>query len=391
MKITKLFVAALAGLAMVSCSSDDEMTNQMPKNTALSVKVSSIMNGGTRALGPAAAPGADGKVFVDGVATLTVNYTLDNTTDKEIVAKLTFKDGKCTAIDCQNADNVTADQDKKTVNVWNVGKVNSVKVTINNGVKTIADGTSIENYVSIPAKEIPAYAEEINPTLGKNQGAFNNQHGNASAVPDYKNYYLYEVTLTPENKEFARIELSGIYHKNGQNSKFQTLKLQDVCLDNTIDAKGSSTLNNINFGVAAIDWGFYHDKFTPAADFLATNSTSTLPAQAEGVNQSFGYNFWAGQMPTIRLHFVDAKEKEGEAAVMPNQWAFVKEYKNAATNATMTAADFKAGVIYRIVKAELADENILPTPDNDTENAIVVTVEPAYWTVTDINAVWAEK
>lgn len=387
MKITKLFVAALAGMAMFSCSNEEEMTNTNPKNTAISVSVANIMNG-ARAVGELA---QGDKVYVDGTATLTIDYTLDGT-QKKAEAKMVFKDGECTSIDCNDIPNMTSDKGAKTVHLWNVGIVNKVTVKINDGVKEIAAKTPITKYVSIPAKQIPAYVEQVPTQPTQNQEKFDNNLGNEKAVPDYKNYYMYQVTLQPKNTEFARIELGGIYFQapdGEKGSKFQTLTLSDVCLDNAVVNKGD-IVEPLKLNVSGtINWGAYHDAVA-ANNFLETSSTNSLPAAKEGVAQSYAYNFWADQMPIIRLHFTNASSSDPAVTVAPDQWAFVKEYQK--TDGTkMTAADFKAGTIYRIKKAVISDNNISPDPYGNKQYAIVVTVEPAEWSVTDINAVWNEQ
>lgn len=396
MKITKFFVAALASLAMFSCSNDEEMTNDSKhQNTALSVSVANIMNG-TRAVGDLAVPNEEGLVYVDGEATLTINYTIGGKA-KTATAKLTFEEGKCTAIvpdEASKAQMTTSLTDKK-VTLWNAGTVGTVSVTINNGKKSIGDGTSIEDYVGIPAKEIPAYAEDT-PELTNNQGTFNTGGNNGAAEPDYKNYYYYEVTLKPANTEFARIELSDIYYAEPEATrKFSELKLVDVVLDNAIQKKGDTTGKEINFAIAdltKIDWGFYHDQVTENNDMLNTKKGEGLPVAKNGKTQSFAYNFWAKQLPIVRLHF-KAKEAVGKPVVAPDQWAFVDKYvkKGDVAETAMTADDFEAGVIYRITSAKLVDKNIVPDPKGDKQFAVVVTVEPVKWTVTDVDAIWHEN
>lgn len=351
---------------------------------------------GTRAVGDLAVPNEEGLVYVDGVATLTINYTI-GTTAKTATAKLTFEEGKCTAIvpdEASKAQMTTSLTDKK-VTLWNAGTVGKVSVTINNGKKSINDGTSIEDYVGIPAREIPAYAEDT-PELTNNQGTFNTGGNNGAAVPDYKNYYYYEVTLKPANTEFARIELSDIYYAEPEATrKFSELKLVDVVLDNAIQKKGDTTGKEINFAIAdltKIDWGFYHDQVTENNDMLNTKKGEGLPVAKNGKTQSFAYNFWAKQLPIVRLHF-KAKEAAGKPVVAPDQWAFVDKYvkKGDVAETAMTADDFEAGVIYRITSAKLVDKNIVPDPKGDKQFAVVVTVEPVKWTVTDVDAIWHEN
>lgn len=389
MKITKFFVAALASLAMFSCSNDEEMTGfGAPQNTALSVSVANIMNG-TRAVGPL----ADGsKVYVDGTATLTIDYSV-NSEAHSATAELTFKDGECTGIDCKGVTNMTASKDAKKVTLWNVGTVTKVAVSINGGVKELANGTSIENYVSTPAKDIPAYAEVTDFKTPVNQGTFNNKDGNTAAVPDYKNYYFYEVTLKPENKEFARIELSDIYFvAPDEGTKFQTLELKDVVLDKAIEKKGDNpiVLNFANILAGTAGWGLYHDAVSADNDMLTTSKDNGLPKADNATTQSFGYNMWAGQMPTIRLHFNAVAKDDAGVVVALDQWAFVTKYLDK-DGTEMTAADFKAGTIYRITHAKIEEKNITPDPDGDKQFAVVVTVEPAEWAVTDIEAQWNES
>lgn len=393
MKITKFFVAALASLAMFSCSNDEEMTNASKhQNTALSVSVANIMNG-SRAVGDLA---ADGKVWVNGTATLTIKYTVDGK-DHTAIADLTFEEGQCKAIECKgdaednNKGNMTASADAKdrTVTIWNVGTVHEVTVSINGGEKNIADGTSIADYVHKDPKAIPAYAEQKTFELSGKQDVFDDKDGNGAAVPDYKNYYFYEVTLKPENTEFARIELSDIYFVQPTDSKFKSIKLEDVVLDEAIEKKGSSEKFIHNFAASTIQWGLYHDKVTSDNELVGTSENSGLPKVKDGVKQSFGYNMWAGQMPKLRLHF-SAENADDKPVVAPNQWAYVTKYLKADGVTPMTADDFKAGVIYRIKHAKIEEKNITPDPDGNKQYAITVTVEPAEWAVTDISVEWNE-
>ena len=392
MKITKFFVAALASLAMFSCSNDEEMTNDSKhQNTALSVSVANIMNG-SRAVGDLAAAK---EVWVNGTATLTINYTVGGTTPKTATAKLTFNEGKCTAIvpdDASKAQMTTSLADKK-VTLWNAGTVGKVSVTINNGVDKITAGTSIKDYVGIPAKQIPAYAEAV-PTLSGNQGTFNTGGDNGAASPDYKNYYYYEVALQLANKEFARIELSDIYYAEpDETSKFSELKLTDVVLDNAVQKKGEAAtkLDFAKADMSTVNWGFYHDALTENNDMLqkvggeGEKVPVRIPGMVDGKTQSYAYNIWAGQKPTLRLHF-HAVGKDQDVA--PDQWAFVTEYNDESGN---PIDKFEAGTIYRITSAKLVDKNIVPDPEGDKRFAVVVTVKPVKWSVVDVNATWHEN
>lgn len=407
MKITKFFVAALASLAMFSCSNDEEMTNDSKhQNTALSVSVANIMNG-SRAVGDLAEAK---KVWVNGTATLTIEYKVGDVA-KTATATLKFNEGECTDIlpdEGSKAQMTTSKADKK-VTLWNAGTVSKVSVTINGGVNEIAPKTSINDkvvlgvddenkpiekeYVNIPAKQIPAYAEAV-PTLSGNQGTFNTGGDNGAASPDYKNYYYYEVALQLVNKEFARIELSDIYYAEpDETSKFSELKLTDVVLDNAVQKKGEAAtkLDFAKADMSTVNWGFYHDALTENNDMLqkvggeGEKVPVRIPGMVDGKTQSYAYNIWAGQKPTLRLHF-HAVGKDQDVA--PDQWAFVTEYNDESGN---PIDKFEAGTIYRITSAKLVDKNIVPDPEGDKRFAVVVTVKPVKWSVVDVNATWHEN
>lgn len=141
MKINKLFLLGLAGLAFTACSSDEEMTTQsgLPAGTgAVSVKI--VNPAVTRALAAVTPETAGSTISVDGDLIVSL-YESGNLTEPAQTLKIAAAD----------VNNTTE------LKFWNVTSPGKITVSINDG-KNSYENVAITEMQDLPAA-IEAYGE----------------------------------------------------------------------------------------------------------------------------------------------------------------------------------------------------------------------------------------
>ncbi len=362
MKTMRNLFLLCAGLSLYACSSDDEVTNQLPEGEGM-VEVK-IVNPLSRAV----ATGNSSNVSVaDGDVTVTLYYK-----DGE-----TIKQHGTVTINTSTGD---------VAKFWNVtnpylvtasihgGKAPATSAAVTESVVTFENYGGIETYQIAPNANVPAYGETKTITKTTN-----------SEVNDGKTYQMYTADLTMQ-VPFARLEFT--VKRSDAESGFTTLNLGGVYLDNLLATGGATTPTNYkhpaddNFegfittatGDDALS-GLYD---TPASDFAFTAANVIAPSESK----VYAYNIFPAEgttnMPVIKVWFKDATD---DPSVLPYQYAIIDTYG--------TLTGFEAGKIYKINAAALTDTNILPTEDGaDAAFGVNVTVTQASWTVETVDATW---
>lgn len=389
MKINKLFLLGLAGLAFTACSSDEEMTTQsgLPiGNGAVSVKI--VNPASTRAITSPTGGDNGSKIEVSGTLTVTLSYKDELNQDKT----------QTLSIDAADLNNETK------LKFWNIYKPEKLTVAINGGTADYsAVDISSEAMQNAPAN-IAAYGEtgtftkttETGSPVIANDGITEEGAENGD---DSKVYQMYNASVTMAIP-VARLEVSGITHVTHVGApddvcEYAKLTIAGAYLDDLCQYGGKYSngaysaattvgdycwLENQGLGTGAT--AILKDAITgdeTARNFL----TGTWPANGE----AFAYNFYAsGTNPIFKIYF---DQSEGASITEPRpapRFAMVTKYVDADDN----PVTFENGKIYRITKAELSDKNIIGDEGGNTLYGVTVTVTEAEWSIVDINAEWAE-
>lgn len=379
MKINKLFLLGLAGLAFTACSSDEEMTTQsgLPAGTgAVTINITSPEL--TRAI---EAGTTDNLVKVTGDVTITLTAT--NGT-KSISLKAT--------------DLTT----QSSVTFWNVETPQSVSVSMNDGQASYAK-VAPTAFTQAPSA-IPAYGETSTFSLTDQTAKPGEKGGTAyetgaEAGDESKVYQLYTATVQLAIP-VARLEVSGIQHVDGENGcAYKTLTIAGVYLDNVYATGEGVTYSNGSFscvtGIAPTDYSYtgndgtgieamFKDAATPT-DFLTPDAV--WPAAGNAYSYYFFGADGANNLPKFKIYFDTSEAKDGSHPLPAPRYAMITSYKNADGE----IAKFEPGHIYRITSAKLTDENIIGDEGGNTLYGVEVTVEEAEWAVETIGAEWASK
>lgn len=388
MKINKLFLLGLAGLAFTACSSDEDVTTQsgLPAGKgAISVKI--VNPAVTRAL-TGTTPGASGSaISVKGDLVVSL-YEKNNLTTP--AQTLTI-----------DADEVTNTTELKFWNVTNPGKIT---VSINDG-RNSYENVDITDMQDLPAA-IEAYGEttaftKTNETGSPNLSNDGKTEEGANDGDDTKVYQMYEASITMAIP-VARLEVSGITHVTHAGApddvcEYAKLTIAGAYLDDLCQHGGSysngtySAATNVgdycwlenqkpSLGTGAT--AILKDEITgdeTARSFL----TGTWPANGE----AFAYNFYAsGTNPIFKIYF---DKSEGASTSEPRpapRFAMITKYVDKQGG----DVTFENGKIYRITSAELSDKNIIGDEEGNTLYGVTVTVTEAEWSIVDINAEWKQ-
>ena len=384
MKMNKFFMLGLAGLAFAACSNDEDAleNSTFEGNGVVTVKIEAPAL--TKAAG-VATTGANGSpVSVEGTITVT----------------LTGLDGEGSLYN--QSISISADElDNQTeLKFWNIATPQKLTASINDGKASyVSEDLS---GLQVAAANIPAYGETttFNKRGGSGDSPSFDEDGNlvdteagADADDEGKVYQMYDATVTMAIP-VARLEVGGIYHEvhaEGDDCIYTKLTLNGAYMDGY--CTGGSTYTNGAFPNSTATAGDYsfdgihgtgaqsalRDVIDPAIDFLTTTSAS--PAG------TYTYNFYAnGVNPIFKLYFAEA---EGTDVIEP-RYAMITRYYTQNEEGEKVETVFENGKIYRILKAELTDENIIGDEGGNTLYGVEVTVVEATWTIVDIQADWAE-
>ena len=188
----------------------------------------------------------------------------------------------------------------------------------------------------------------------------------------------------------ARIEIGNITLQD--NSIFSKLVVGGVYLDNLKDGtryyydndgftSGDNELVNYRFDGDddATGTGIQYVLGDESDVDLATGEV--LPAQ----NQVYAYNFFGVNDPEDNPHFkiyFEDSHNDNDASE-GKRWAIIKTFKKGNQEIAL-----ENGKIYRVLAAELLDQNIVGDENNAMEYAVAVEVEEAVWTINDIDGIW---
>lgn len=383
MKINKLFLLGLAGLAFTACSSDEDVTTQskLPAGKgAVTINITSpeltrAIEAGTTA----------NSVDVTGPVKITLEATKGGNT-----IELTSE---------QLADN-------STVTFWNVENPTKVTVSMNDGKASYtSDAPTV--FTQAPAA-IPAYGETSLFTLTSNTGSPTvggsdyEAGANADGTDDSKIYQLYTATVQLAIP-VARLEVSGIQHvlsadgHLADDCAYQTLTIAGVYLDNVYATGSGVTYSNGSFpcvsGIAPTDYSYNGADGTGIEAILKDAATETNFLAVDGVwptaENAYSYYFFGADgvnnMPKFKIYFDTSLAKDNDHPLPAPRYAMITSYKKDGVELTK----FEPGHIYRIISAKLTDENIIGDEGGNTLYGVEVTVEEATWTVETITADWA--
>ena len=361
--MNKYFMLGLAGLAFAACSNEEDATNNLQGNGAVTIRVVSPM---TKTLG-------DATTETDGTDVIPVVPQ-----DGLIHVKLNAGSGEQTA---------TIDADAtSTVTFYGVTNPTSVEAWVNNGDVEARGTTMITDLKAYEPEEIPAYGStsQIDPAgrVEMNSGV---------------TYEMYEATVELEIP-VARLEVSGIKHVNHTTAsttcEYTTLTIDGIYLDKVASTDGGEIVDYHmpEVGTEGED-GYIPAPILadviPSASFLDPNSVwpAARPGEGEGdpaVAQSYNYYFYpaASQMPILKIYFASA---EGVNNPSEPRYAVIKSYNGNAN------FQFEKGTIYRITDVTLKDENIIGDEEGNPTYGVDVTVVEAQWDVETISGEWVEQ
>lgn len=382
MKLTKSLFLAFAGLGLFACSNEDVIENQLPAGSgAVSVKlVNPALT--SRAITDPTSGNAGTPISITGDITVSLYEQSDLNNPAQT---LTI-----------NADNIGADT---KLTFWNVTAPGKITVSINGGQANYAN-IPLANVQQEPSV-IPAYGETITFTKTAQTGSpvldnDDKTEQGANSGDENKTYQLYSATVTMAIP-VARLEVSGITHVDGGSAcAYSKLTIAGAYMDNLYTQGGSykdgvysnaTTLQDycwlagqqpsLGTGINAV----LKDEIT-GSDDERNFKTGTWPADGK----AFTYNFYAGtDNPIFKIYFDESESANLSNPLPAPRYAMITKYKNSDGDVT-----FENGKIYRIIRAELADENIIGDEGGNTLYGVEVTVVEATWTPVDITADWAK-
>lgn len=383
MKIDKLFLLGLAGLAFTACSSDEDVTTQskLPAgNGAVTINIASpeltrSIEAGTTA----------NSVTVTGDVTITLTAGTGG--------------GDITLTSEQLATN-------SSVTFWNVENPTKVTVTMNDGKSSYTDDAPTV-FAGVAPASIPAYGETSAFTLTSNTGSpdMDSDHETGAVEGDEtKTYQLYTADVKLAIP-VARLEVSGIQHvlsadgHLADDCAYQTLTIAGVYLDKVYATGNGVTYADGAFScvsdITPTDYSYDGEHGTGIEAILKDAATPTNFLAVDGVwptaGQAYSYYFFgadgADNLPKFKIYFDTAEAKDAYNPLPAPRYAMINSYK---TSDGTTITKFEPGHIYRITSAQLSDDNIIGDEEGNTLYGVTVTVEEATWTVETINADWAK-
>lgn len=390
MKMNKFFMLGLAGLAFAACNNEENVVDNSQIKGAVTINIKA----------PALTRTSDATQGVDGSTVL-----VEPQENQNVVISLTDNNDTYTI-------SLTKDQwdNGEKVTFWGIENPQSVTVSMNGGVATYndVDITGLQQMpVAIPVYGSASSADFTTDGTSKVPSSYTtvdeDHQGGPKGYDKDATYQMWQVTVQLEIP-VARLEVSGITHAHvlpadADDCKYATLKIAGVYLDN---AKKTDAGNRIDVYPAegagtGSEIAFLSEMITPAENFL---DGSIWPAAIESKAQAYAFNFYGATdqeitaatteeakkalNPKFKIYFTNATGN-GEAVSTP-RYAMITNYKDTDNNPLV----LQNGYIYRILSAELSDENIIGDESGNTLIGVEVTVEEATWTVKTIEADWAE-
>lgn len=393
MKVNKFLMLGIAGLAFAACSNEEVEISTNPTlggNGVVSVKIATPSM--TRSAG-AATPGTDGdEVEITGELKVTLTYEdADGVQQTQTISV--------------DADNITRATEFK---FWNVKTPQKLEASINGGVADYskASDATVLKQLQVAAVNIPAYGatDQFTPIAGTgdtpnldndNDTNSDGTEQGANTGDESKVYQMYEATVNMAIP-VARLEVSNISHEShGEEDAclYTQLVANGAYMDTYTYVGGTLAVNATaytagggtgNYSYDGVHWGAKSDLL----DEIGVDGAGQSFMSGETLAGPFTYNFYAnGTNPIFKIYFGTAK---GEGIIEP-RYAMITKYKKwNDVESKFEDVTFENGKIYRIVDAELTDENIIGDEDGNTLSGVEATVIEATWTIVDIEADWAE-
>lgn len=395
MKMNKFFMLGLAGLAFAACSNEEEVGNQFPEGTgAVTIKIVS----------PALTKSIHDQVTADEEGGNTVAVT------GPVVITLT---------DGESSRSITLTEEQfsvqHAVTFWNVTNPTKVTVAMNGGLPGY-EGVKVETFDNVLPKAIPAYGEvgsagiTLTGDTGSPSSAGSVYENGANSGDDKNIFQMYEATVTLAIP-VARLEISDITHVTAVGGKhvaddcaYSVLNIGGVYLDNVYAEGNGVSYSNGRFACATgtpTDYSFTGVDDPSKQNYSGTGIIAVLsdaveeedfltvggtwPEEAE---KAYAYNFFGADgieyLPKFKIYF-DESEAKSDPQLPAPRFAMIESYK---TTEGTPITKFEPGHIYRILKAELTDNNIVGNEGGETLYGVEVTVVEAAWTIETIDADW---
>lgn len=385
MKINRLFVLAMAGLAFAACNKQENSAN-IEGTGAVTIRITS----------PEMTKSVDNALTTNDAITVT----------GDVIITLTAEEGGGT-IELEASE--LAEQ--SNVTFWNVKGPKTVTVSMNGGQRSYAE-VAPTAFAGIAPQSIPAYGETstFNLTAETSSPDPNDQtyESGAGAGDENKVYQLYTASVKLAIP-VARLEVSGIKHVHDADAScaYSVLSIAGVYLDNVYaigGENGATYSEGTGEGAKAtftyatgtpVDYSFNGTDGLGVEAILKDKATVTDFLTPDAVwpeaGKAYSYYFYgangASNMPMFKIFFNESEAVDTSHPLPAPRYAMITSYQNSE-GAPINS--FEPGKIYRITKAELKDKNVVGDESGNTLYGIVVTVEEASWTVETIDGVWAE-
>ena len=373
MKMNKIMMLALAGVAFAACS-NEEMGNVAPEGVgAVSIRI--VSPDLTRGIADA---GTAAKVTPQAGSEVTITLNAG-----------------------QGGGTITLSPEKwaegQAVTFWNVKNPTSVEVSMNGGVDMTSDGGKALNIATLqqaPAA-IPVYGKANVALTSQTQVAADEDvttgtddvHDTGLSEDNVGTTYPVYTAEVQLQIPVARLEVSGIKLADAAVAGFQSITIDGVYMDNikpTVEGALTDyqfTANGGGTGAEAIL------KDAEGVSFL----NATFPDETSKV---YAYNFFgsnqAANNPKFKIAFSSIQAAAGQAVLPAKGWAIIENYYSNDAMTPGTEIALENGKIYQITGAELTKDNIVPDENGNTTYAVNVTVKEAAWTVQTTYASWAE-
>lgn len=388
--MNKFFMLGLAGLAFAACNNEEDVVNNSFPDGSGVVSVKLINPALTRTItDPTGGTAGTTTIAIEGNLTVSL-YEASDVTDDGVPNEDAIP--KTITIDAGEVSNTTA------LKFWNVTKPGLITVSINGGQKSYAS-TAIKTAAlqSAPAS-IPAYGETTGFTLtGDTESPVIANDGKteegAEEGDQNKTYQLYTASVNMAIP-VARLEVSGITHVDDGTCEYSKLTIAGAYMDSLYTSGGTYSEANDKYSDATGIQDYCWDEDGDLGTGIDAVLKDTIPGEASARSflvgtwpadgDAFAYNFYAGtENPIFKIYF-DTSEGSKNPKPAP-RFAMVTKYVDADGG----EVTFENGKVYRIIKAELADGNIIGDEGGNTLYGVVVTVTEATWSIVDIDAEWA--
>ena len=224
-----------------------------------------------------------------------------------------------------------------------------------------------------------------------NNGTNDGTEAGAETGDDKKEYDMFEATVQMAIP-MARLEVGDITFKvpNPGPSIYASIVYTGCYLNGYADMGGAYSAADSKF--AAVAPGSFNMEFETGTtlsslkyDAEADHEFTTTPING-GADESYAFNFYASTTnPRFTLYF-----KTGTVTDQSRKFPRYAYISNYYEEDTQTPIQLENGHIYQITGVELTDKNIVGDPDNALYG-VNVYVKEATWTVTSIDAGWAEQ